>query len=177
MARRGTSRVGVKTVHLWGQALHSGASILDLGCGDGVPISQTLIEDGFQLYGVDASLSMTEAFHKRFPQVPISNEPVEESAFFNRQFDGVIAWGLMFLLLPEAQLDLICRVATVLVSGGRFLFTSPEQPCKWVDILTGLESASLGTDVYRRVADDVGLRLAAIDTDEGDNHYFSFVKT
>jgi 2-polyprenyl-3-methyl-5-hydroxy-6-metoxy-1,4-benzoquinol methylase len=46
----------------WWQMLPPGGTVLDLGCGTGVPISQALIERGFNLYGVDASRTMVGAF-------------------------------------------------------------------------------------------------------------------
>jgi 2-polyprenyl-3-methyl-5-hydroxy-6-metoxy-1,4-benzoquinol methylase len=60
-------RIGAATVREWSKALPRGSSILDLGCGHGVPISQVLIDDGFSLYGVDASAKMIAAFRGRFP--------------------------------------------------------------------------------------------------------------
>ena len=44
IAVRLNSGVGVATVREWADALPPGASILDLGCGHGVPISQALME-------------------------------------------------------------------------------------------------------------------------------------
>jgi cyclopropane fatty-acyl-phospholipid synthase-like methyltransferase len=79
------------------------ASILDLGCGTGVPISRTLIERGFNLYGVDASACMIAAFRDRFPSVPVEFAAAEDPDFFNRAFDGVVAWGLFFLLSADVQ--------------------------------------------------------------------------
>jgi hypothetical protein len=98
---------------------------------------------------------------------------VEESAFFGRTFDGVIAWGLIFLLHPEAQLALFPRIALALNQGGRFLFTCPEQRAGWTDALTGRPSTSLGARAYRAALRDAGLTLIAEDRDEGDNYYFS----
>jgi hypothetical protein len=46
MARRSESAVGVVTARAWAASLPSGGTVLDLGCGHGVPISQTLIEAG-----------------------------------------------------------------------------------------------------------------------------------
>lgn len=174
--RRKSSRIGVATVRRWAKHLPPGATILDLGCGSGVPIAHALNEDGFRIFGVDASLSMVQAFRKHIPHARVAHESIEESTFFDREFNGVIAWGLMFLLAPEIQIDLIQRVSQVLIPGGRFLFTSPEQECSWVDILTGKESVSLGADVYQKIARRVGLELVEQHLDEGDNHYFSFVK-
>ena len=44
----------------------------------------------------------------------VSCEAVEDSSFFGRTFDGVIAVGLLFLLSAAEQRDLIRRVAFAL---------------------------------------------------------------
>src|SRR4030088_611154 len=78
------SRIGAATVREWSATLPGGPSILDLGCGHGVPLSQTLIDEGFAVYGVDASAKMIAAFRERFPDVHAECSSVEDSAFFNR---------------------------------------------------------------------------------------------
>jgi 2-polyprenyl-3-methyl-5-hydroxy-6-metoxy-1,4-benzoquinol methylase len=172
IARRGRSDVGVETVREWARSLMPGTSILDLGCGHGVPISLDLLRSGFAVYGVDASPSLTTEFRRRFPQAQVACERVEDSRFFGRTFDGVVAIGLMFLLPAEAQRILIRRVARAMNSGGRFLFTSPEQECSWSDVLTGRRSHSLGAEAYRAALLDAGLTLLGEYVDEGDNHYY-----
>jgi SAM-dependent methyltransferase len=172
MARRSESAVGVVTARAWAASLPSGGTVLDLGCGHGVPISQTLIEAGLDVYGVEASPSLAAAFRQRFPQSPVACEAVERSRFFDRTFDGAIAWGLMFLLPADTQIALISRVAAALVPGGRFLFTSPAEVCTWTDILTRRESRSLGADRYRSALSDAGLLLLGEYEDEGRNHYY-----
>src|SRR6266576_4249694 len=44
-------RIGAVTVRRWSQILSSRCSVLDLGCGHDVPVSQTLIAQGFTIYG------------------------------------------------------------------------------------------------------------------------------
>ena len=172
IAVRQRSGVGVATVRAWGRLLPQGATILNLACGFGVPNSQALIEDGFVIYGVDASPSLITEFRRRFPDVNVACEAVEDSLFFDRTFDGVIAVGLLFLLSEDSQRDLIRRVGLALNSGGRFLFTSPAQSCTWTDILTGRESLSLGADAYKAIIADARLNLVGEHSDEGDNHYY-----
>ena len=172
MARREKSTIGVATVRTWARSLPEGASILDLGCGHGVPISMALMDDGFVIYGVDASPSLAAAFGRRFPQAHIACETVQDSRFFDRTFDGVIAVGLMFLLPAERQRDLIRKVALALNRGGRFLFTSPVQVCPWPDVVTGRTSVSIGDEAYKAALSDAGLTLLGEVVDEGDNHYY-----
>jgi 2-polyprenyl-3-methyl-5-hydroxy-6-metoxy-1,4-benzoquinol methylase len=172
MAHRTESTIGVTTVREWAEDLSPGATVLDLGSGHGVPISHTLIDAGLTVYAVEASPSLAAEFRIRFPEERVNCEAVEESDFFDRSFDGVVAWGLLFLLPPQAQKNLIHRVAQVLKPGGRFLFTAPNKECEWKDNMTGQPSASLGADAYRRILDAAGLTLAGETEDEGENHYF-----
>lgn len=169
---RTRSSVGAATVRQWAKALPPGGDVLDLGCGSGAPISQTLADEGLNVYGVDASPSMIAAFRARFPHALAERSAVEDSQFFGRSFDGVVAWGLMFLLPPDAQTNLIHKVAATLKPGGRFLFTAPYQVCEWPDNLTGWKSVSLGVEAYRRIVESAGLILDDETEDEGQNHYY-----
>lgn len=175
MASRSTS-IGVATIRAWSSSLPTGAAILDLGCGHGVPISAALMEDGFSVYGVDASPSLVAGFRRRLPGAHVICEPVETSRFFGRMFDGCVAVGLMFLLRAEAQRGLIRKVALSLKPGGRFLFTAPAEACAWRDVLTGRPSRSLGTEVYEATLASSGFVLAGDMVDEGDNHYFDCLR-
>jgi SAM-dependent methyltransferase len=170
------SSVGVSAVRAWAKTLPKGGTVLDLGCGSGVPISQALVDEGLTVHGVDASPSMIAAFRARFPEAAAECRPAEESEFFGRAFDGVVAWGLMFLLPADVQAKLIAKVSTVLKTGGRFLFTSPAQKCKWSDTLTGQTSQSLGAEAYRRILAANGLVVESETEDDGDNYYYFAAK-
>ena len=130
LARRGNSRtrsnaIGVKEVRKWAKRLPQGSSVIDLGCGPGFPITVVLVEEGLQVFGVDAAPSFVSAFQRNLPGTPIICESVLESRFFDPTFDAVLSIGLMFLLKAEEQHRLIRRFADILVPGGRLLFTSP----------------------------------------------------
>lgn len=175
-ARARTPTIGPRVVREWAKTLPRGTAVLDLGCGHGVPISQALLEDGFTVYGVDASPTLVSKFRERFPQVQVECSPVEDSLFFSRTFDAIVAWGLMFLLPVETQHSLIGKIAHALNRHGRFLFTSPQQACRWIDGMTGLPSISLGQEVYERELAAQGLALTGNDQDEGENYYYFTVK-
>jgi SAM-dependent methyltransferase len=168
--------VGASEVAEWSRLLPKSATVLDLGCGPGVPISETLIDGGFQIYGVDASPSMVAAFQTRFPAIPVECAAFEDSDFFGRAFDGVVAWGLMFLLDAETQHKLIAKMAAALVSGGRLLFTAPAEVCSWNDAMTGQLSMSLGFDEYKKALETNGMQLVDTRLGTGHNHYYSALK-
>ena len=181
LSRRGNAAtrskgIGVKHVRAWARTLPRGAAVIDLGCGPGVPITDALATEGLNVYAIDASPSFVEAFRRNLPGIPVACEGVQDSRFFDRQFDAVVAWGLMFLLLAEEQRRLIQRAAEILVPGGRLLFTSPVEPVAWNDAMTGLESRSLGAVEYRKQLQTAGLSLIREYEDEGENHYFDASK-
>jgi SAM-dependent methyltransferase len=166
----------VKEVRKWARRLPRGSSVIDLGCGPGFPITAVLVEEGLHLFGVDAAPSFVAAFQRNLPGTPVICEAVQESRLFDRSFDAVLAWGLMFLLKSEEQHRLIRRFADILVPGGRLLFTSPAKPVVWNDAMTGLESLSLGAEQYRSLLAAVGISVAEEYEDEGENHYFDAFK-
>ena len=181
LARRGNSRtranaIGVKEVRKWAKTLPHASCVIDLGCGPGFPITVVLVEEGLQVFGVDASPSFVAAFQRNLPGTPIVCESVLESRLFNRTFDAVLSIGLMFLLKAEEQHRLIWRFADILVPGGRLLFTSTAKPAIWSDAMTGLESRSLGAKEYRKQLSAVGLSVTREYEDEGQNHYFDACK-
>jgi 2-polyprenyl-3-methyl-5-hydroxy-6-metoxy-1,4-benzoquinol methylase len=171
------SNVGAATVRQWARRLPPQGTVLDLGCGHGIPISQALIEEGMQIYGLDASSAMISAFRVRFPNVATECNAVEESDFFGRRFDGVVAWGLMFLLAPESQALVVRKISRALLPGGQFLFTAPEIACEWRDVLTGRISTSLGADGYHSILAAEGFTVAGSQEDDGGNHYYLATKS
>lgn len=180
LARRGRGRstgVGVNAVRKWARTLAPGSTVIDLGCGPGFPITEVLVAEGLKVFGIDAAPSFVEAFRRNLPNIPVACEPVQESRFFDRTFDGVLAWGLLFLLSLEDQQRLIQRMGEILAPGGRLLFTSPAEPLVWNDAMTGLESRSPGAEEYRRQLSAAGLPVFREYEDEGGNYYFDSVKT
>lgn len=170
-SRTGDS-VGAAVVKTWANAFPPGATVLDLGSGPGEPSTRILQDAGLTTYAVDASPTMVAAFRERFPGVPIEQNTIEASAFFSRTFNGVLAWGLVFLLDPATQALVIEKVARILEPQGRFLFTAPREPLEWLDGMTGCPSQSLGEHTYERLLREAGLKWVADAQDEGGNHYY-----
>jgi SAM-dependent methyltransferase len=181
LAHRGSSTtrstgIGVDEVRIWARTLPRGSSVLDLGCGPGFPLTAVLVDEGLEVFAIDAAPSLVAAFQRNLPGVPVICESVLESRFFDRTFDAVLAWGLVFLLKAEDQHRLIQKFAEILAPGGRLLFTSPASPAVWKDAMTGLESLSLGAEQYSKLLAAVGISVAKEYEGEGQNHYFDAVK-
>lgn len=171
------SEVGAALVRSWArESLASSSSVVDVGCGSGAPIAKALNDDGFAMFGIDPSPSLISAFRQNLPAAPFACEPAQDSAFFDRTFEGAVSIGCIFLLHADDQRTVLGKIAGALDFGGRFLFSAPQQACEWNDTLTGRTSVSLGAEAYTMHLNDVGLDLVRCLTDEGGNNYYDVTK-
>ena len=169
---RDTSLIGTVVVNQWSRTLRRGASVIELACGGGYPITRVLNDAGLQVWAVDSSPTLVAEFRSRFPTIPVQCSRVQESDFFGRMYEGAIAIGLIFLLSKSDQAALISRVSKILVPGGRFLFTAPIETGDWLDTNTGLECRSLGQASYENHLRKAGFRVVATLSDKGANNYY-----
>lgn len=164
--------LGVAEVQSWAERLPGQAEVLDIGCGHGLPLTRLLAEHGFSLYAVEASATLAEALRVNVPSARLRCETVESSDLFGRQFDGVLAWGLLFLLTAQDQQALLAKLAAALVAGGSLLFTAPRLACAWRDQPSGHPSCSLGAVRYRELLANNGLLSEREYQDSGGNYYY-----
>jgi 2-polyprenyl-3-methyl-5-hydroxy-6-metoxy-1,4-benzoquinol methylase len=67
--QHGSGEIGVNDIQKFTSGLPAGAKILDLGCGDGFPISSYLAKQGFDLFAIDSSKKMIDRYRQNFPGV------------------------------------------------------------------------------------------------------------
>lgn len=170
------SAAGRRVVQAWATSLPKGSSVLDIGAGSGEPLTSALIEAELNVSAIDASPAMVDAFRRRFPRVEIVCEAAEESRFFGKTFDAVLAIGLIFLLPEERQRRLFPGIARALNPRGQLLFSAPHQACSWQDVLTQKTSWSLGIEAYTQLLTDNGLQLSRTYDADGGTHYFEACK-
>ncbi len=104
----------------------AGASILDLGCGAGLPISGYLIRQGYAVTGVDSSSPLIELCRTRFPQEEWIVADMR-TLDLGRQFAGIIAWHSFFHLSPEDQRTMFPIFARHAGPRTALMFTSGPQ--------------------------------------------------
>ena len=102
--------------------LEPGASVLDVGCGAGVPVTAALdrIAD---VVGVDLSPVQIEQARRNVPAARFLVGDVMEQDFERASFDAVVAFYALFHLPREEQRLLLERVASWLRPGGHLLAT------------------------------------------------------
>src|SRR5262252_846090 len=139
IARR-NPEMGAAILREWVGLLPAAAAVLDLGCGHGEPIGRILSAAQCRIFAVDASERLLAEFRKRFPAAATEHAAVEESRLLAGSFDGIVAWGLLFLLAAETQKLVLRKAAKALKQEGKLLFTAPYEAAEWRDAMTGKKS-------------------------------------
>ncbi|MGI8784347.1 MAG: class I SAM-dependent DNA methyltransferase [Acidobacteriota bacterium] len=166
--------VGVPDVADFARALAPGSKVLDLGCGNGIPISELLVRSGFELFGIDSSEEMIARFQRTCPGAHVQCASIRDSDFFGAVFDGVVAWGVLFHLSPSDQEEAIAKVSRALTPGGRFLFTAGDQEGTVESEMNGVlfRYLSLGAPRYRTLLGEHEFDLLDEHRDAWDNYVF-----
>lgn len=184
-ASQRTDATGVPELTALLASLPASPSVLDVGCGNGLPLTRLLIDRGCQVLGVDSSPNMLARFALNFPDVPTICAPIQDCDLTGRTFDAAVAWGVMFHLPNPEQVKVIAKVASVLKPGGAFLFTSgDEEGAKDGPPFEGAPMNgvrffyySFSRDEYRDLLREHGLTLEKTHIDEGKNMYYLARKT
>ena len=169
---------GLAEVQALAASLPHGASVLDVGCGNGIPLTRFLVEAGFDVLGVDSSPKMLEQFRINLPNTPAICETIQSCHFAGKQFDAAISWGMIFHLPPAEQRQVFAKVAEVLKPGGLFLFTAAPAEIVTDDYIEGTMDGVVfrywasGTKSYPDVLREHQLRLIKKHVDKGENTYY-----
>jgi 2-polyprenyl-3-methyl-5-hydroxy-6-metoxy-1,4-benzoquinol methylase len=139
-----------------------GSSILDLGCGAGLPVARHLIEQGCRVTGIDASAPLIALARARFRQHRWQVGDMR-TVTVDADFAGIIAWDSLFHLAHADQRGMIARLPGWLKPGGMLLFNSGPDEGEAIGSQFGepLYHASLSPDDYRAGLEQGGMRVVA----------------
>ncbi len=106
--------------------LPRGAPVLDIGCGSAEPIAKYLIEQGFDVSGIDASPAMVSICRERFPGREWAVADMRALSL-GRKVQGLLAWDSFFHLPHDDQRRMFPVFEAHAEPGAALLFTSG--PC------------------------------------------------
>jgi SAM-dependent methyltransferase len=102
------------------------SSVLDLGCGAGVPIARRLAES-HEVTGVDTSERMLRLARSAVPEASFIHSDILDVELDPSSFDAVVAIFVLFHVPREEHGRLLGRVRSWLRPGGYFLATLTEE--------------------------------------------------
>jgi cyclopropane fatty-acyl-phospholipid synthase-like methyltransferase len=106
------------------QRLPASATVLDLGCGCGIPVAKTLTDSGHQVTGVDISEVQINRARHLVPQATFLHADATQITFAEGAFDAVVSLYALIHIPVHTQPQLISRIAVWLRRGGWFLATT-----------------------------------------------------
>jgi len=102
------------------ESLPAGATVLDLGCGAGMPTTRTLAQR-FQVTGVDISPQQIERARLNVPSATFLRADMSALDFAPGSFDGVAAFYSIIHVPREEHEALLRQIALWLRPGGLFV--------------------------------------------------------
>ena len=172
--------IGVREALAAVASLPRGARILDLGCGNGSPITDALLTAGYRVVGLDSSRGMLERFRVNLPDTPAVRGDSRTCPFADGVFDAAVSWGMLFHLEPRDQAAAFAAVSRVMKPGAPFLFTAAEIPEVRPDDLgitgtmNGVTFRYYAVADYRTLIGEHGFELENVYDDPGvSTYYFS----
>jgi 2-polyprenyl-3-methyl-5-hydroxy-6-metoxy-1,4-benzoquinol methylase len=146
--------------------LPDGGSVLDLGCGCGVPVSRSLSEAGYAVTGVDFSEVQIERARELVPRGTFLVGDITQASFPERSFDAAACLFALIHVPLEEQRALLARIADWLRPGGVLLITTGSKA--WTGTDANWHGAKMwwshaDADTYREWLKQAGLRIDSED--------------
>lgn len=96
--------------------------ILDLGCGTGRPIAESILSKGHHVTGVDQAEALLDLARNRFPDATWIASSIETFVSAT-PYDAIVCWDALFHIDRAEHAGLFARFARMLRPRGRLMLT------------------------------------------------------
>jgi ubiquinone/menaquinone biosynthesis C-methylase UbiE len=98
------------------------AKILDVGCGNGIPVARYFIRKGYTVVGVDISEEMLEIAKQNVPEAEFYRYDMNDLDFEDETFDAISALYSIFHVPKEKHFSILQNFYRMLKPGGILFF-------------------------------------------------------
>ena len=177
LERFGHSSVRAAKVAELIERLPAGASILDLGCGAGIPVARDLVASGFEVTGVDGSGGQIGRARRNVPRAQFIQADMASVKFAPEIFDAVLAFFSLTHLPRSEHGSMIRRIVKWLRPGGRFLANFGAEEGDWSEewLGTTMFFSHHAPEVTKQLVQRAGLRLEKVEMLKQDNEEAVFL--
>jgi SAM-dependent methyltransferase len=98
------------------------ATVLDLGCGTGIPIAKHIVQKGYRVIGVDQSKKMLEIARREVPEAEFIHGDMIQIEF-DQRFAAAVAWDSAFHVERKYHSAIYRKLANSLEAGARLLLS------------------------------------------------------
>jgi len=116
----------LEVFNLFCSKLPRNASILDLGCGPGIPFTKELVKRGFNVKAIDISDTMIKVARKNVPEAKYIRVSMTNINFAD-EFNGIFS-GYTMLCLDPKNFRIAAKKAVKSLKRGGFFFLALNEP-------------------------------------------------
>lgn len=164
-----------KQLNLLIKRIQPGATILDIGCGAGIPIDKYLIDNGFKVTGIDISEKQIELAKSNLPKGDLKVKDMLDLEKGEFSVDAVVSFYAIFHTPRDKHLEILKKINSFLPPNGYLLVTMGSS--EW----EGKEKNFCGTEMVwshydaetnKQLIKKAGFELLydEIDTSGGEKH-------
>ncbi|MHA1958622.1 MAG: class I SAM-dependent methyltransferase [Candidatus Thorarchaeota archaeon] len=100
----------------------AGGHVLDAGCGTGKNVARALVDNGFQVTGIDFSQKMLDLAKHRVPEATFEVGDMTSLKFEDDSFDGIVSAYAVFHVPRTKHFSLFLDFHRLLKKEGALLF-------------------------------------------------------
>lgn len=156
------------------QVIPRQASILDLGCGNGLPVAENLLKKGYLVTGLDISPVQIKAARKNCPRGEFLAADLLELKPHEYSVEAIVAFYSIFHLPRKKHLKFLQTLNTFLPIGGWLLITMGDKDFEGFHRLHGVKMWSSHYDPVKNsfLVSEAGfeIELDEIDLSSREKH-------
>ena len=160
--------------------LEPGASVLDIGCGAGVPVDKYLSDKGFKITGIDISEKQIGLAKKNLPACSFHVKDMVQIHEGEYRADAVISFYAIFHIPREQHPDLFWKINSFLPQGGHLLVTMGSSEWEGSEDFHGTQMwwSHYGSEKNEEIIKQAGFRIILNEIDEsgGEKHQVILAK-
>jgi 2-polyprenyl-3-methyl-5-hydroxy-6-metoxy-1,4-benzoquinol methylase len=104
------------------------STVLDIGCGSGIPIAKQISDRGFHVHGVDRSEKLLAQAKRNVPNASFERAEIEELDLqeFSRNLPlgGIVCWDALFHIPRDLQAKALERMSKAMEANSPIIISS-----------------------------------------------------
>ncbi|GAB4028021.1 MAG: class I SAM-dependent methyltransferase [Candidatus Microgenomates bacterium] len=161
-------------VKMFLRQLGKNSSVLDVGCGVGIPVDDLLIKAGHEVVGIDLSPSLIELARKNVTGASYHVQDMRNLRMGDYVVDGLVCLYAIFHIPRSEHKRMLETFASFLPTGGWMLISMGDRAYEGVHEMYGVVSYSSqwGSVENRRIVESAGFRIhfEEFATSNGERH-------
>jgi cyclopropane fatty-acyl-phospholipid synthase-like methyltransferase len=160
--------------------LKPNSTILDIGCGSGIPIDKFFIEKGHKVIGIDISEEQIKLAKRNLPEGKFEVQDMTDLKDDSYKVDAVVSFYAIFHIPKEEHKEIFRKINSFLKDDGLLLITMGASEWEGTEDFHGAKIfwSHYGPEKNLEIVKNAGFEVleSVIDTVGGENHQVILAK-